>query len=86
MSYQYVITSDCPMTNLGNGKFEFERGNISVQELRSHRPLKDEEQIMKMVEHWSFNRSDEYFSLRIKNTIIEAIVKSAPTTVLEASK
>ena len=83
MSYQYVITSDCPMTNLGNGKFEFERGSISVQELRSHGPLKDEDQILKMVEHWSFNRSDDYFELKVKKTIIEAIVKSA-RTVLEA--
>ena len=83
MSYQYVITSDCPMTNLGHGKFEFERGNISVQELGSHGPLKDENLIMKIVEHWSFNRGDEYFELKVKKTIIEAIVKSA-RTVLEA--
>lgn len=84
MSYQYVITSDSPITECGQGRIQFGTTSIKIQELSCHGPLKDVNQIMDMVKYFVLGRGDEYFELKIKNTVIKAVLDSAPT-ILEAT-
>lgn len=57
----------------------------SIELVEPHGRLIDADVMLKATRFWSLGRSDDYFDLKIKNTIIKAFLDTAPT-VLEASK
>ena len=46
-----------------------------------HGRLKDADALIKKTRMWSLVRGDEYFELRVKNTIVKGLLEAVPTIV-----
>ena len=58
---------------------------VKAVELPPHGNLKDADKIVDSLKCFWISREDEYFSLKIKNTVVTEILKDSPT-IVPASK
>lgn len=60
---------------------KYRSGGVKAKEIASHGTLKDTDRIIDSLMSFSIVRDNEWFSLRIKNKVVTAILESAPTVI-----
>ena len=67
--------------NEEGGWNKYRSGGVKAKEIASHGTLKDTDRLIDSLKSFCIVRDNEWFSMKIKNRVVTAILAAAPTVI-----